>query len=297
MKNVKLKASLVLVVFLFSFYPVKAVDLIINKDTGYGNATDPYYKYQAYIGQSSVNDVWYKYTGKGIVVAVLDSGVDLNHQDLKNSLWRNYKEMLNNKVDDDKNGYVDDYYGYDFVANNSNLSPYDSHGTMVSGIIAAQRNNDVGIAGIASDAKIMPLIVCSDSGCPTKAVIKGIRYAVDNGANIINMSLGGQGSLGYNPEYDDAIKYAYDHNVLVIVSAGNGDTDGAGVRGQDLTAIKASPVCNEDNINMIIGVGALSGDGQPTYWTNYSQQYVDVSALGEDMFSSSVPLYTKNNYS
>lgn len=297
MKNIKSKALFALLTFLFSFSPARAVDLMINKDTGYGNATDPYYQYQTYIGQASINEMWYKYTGKGIVVAVLDSGVDLNHADLKNSLWRNYKETLNNKVDDDKNGYVDDYYGYDFVVNNANLSPYNSHGTMVAGIIAAQRNNDVGIAGIASDAKIMPLIVCNNSGCPIKSIIKAIHYAVDNGANIINMSLGGQGSLGYDPEYDEAIKYAYDRNVLIVASAGNGDTDGNGVRGQDLTLIKASPVCNEGDTNMILGVAALTEGGQPTSWTNYSQKYVDVAALGENVFSSSIPLYTKNSYS
>lgn len=286
---------LIIVSLLFPIIPVNAVDLIINRDTGYGNATDPLYEYQTYIGQAGISDIWYKYTGKGITVAVLDSGVDLNHRDLKNSLWRNNREILNNKIDDDKNGYIDDYYGYDFVAKSSDLSPYSSHGTMVSGIIAAQRNNETGIAGIASDAKIMPLIVCSDSGCPTSSVIKAIYYAVDNGANIINLSLGGSNtSLGYTPEYNEAIKYAYNRNVLIIAAAGNGDTEGNGTRGQDLTVIKSSPVCNEDDANMILGVGAITKYGEPTYWTNYSQKYVDISALGQDVVSVSVPLYSDN---
>ncbi len=152
-------------------------------------SNDRYSSHQTYLKQSKITDVWNKYTGKNVIVAVLDSGVDLNNEDLKGNLWVNYKEKINNKSDDDKNGYIDDYYGYNFVANNANMSPYNSHGTMVAGIIAAKKNNNYGIAGIAPDTKIMPLTVCSDSGCPEQAIIKAIKYAVDNGANIINMSL------------------------------------------------------------------------------------------------------------
>lgn len=257
-------------------------------------SNDTYSFYQTYLKQSKITDVWNKYTGKNVIIAVLDSGVDLNNDDLRNSLWVNYKEKLNNKVDDDKNGYIDDYYGYNFVSNNANMSPYSSHGTMVAGIIAAKRNNNYGIAGIAPDSKIMPLTVCSDLGCPIQAVVKAIKYAVDNGANIINMSLGGDGSLGYTPDYDEAIKYAYDHNVLIVASAGNGDTEGNGTRGQDLDSIKASPVCNEEGANMILGVGAVDDKGVRTEWTNYSMKYVDLSAPGTDIFSTAVPIYTDN---
>ena len=257
-------------------------------------SSDTYSYYQTYLKQSKITDVWNKYTGKNVIIAVLDSGIDLNNDDLRNSLWINYKEKLNNKIDDDKNGYIDDYYGYNFVANNANMSPYSSHGTMVAGIIAAKRNNNYGIAGIAPDSKIMPLTVCSDLGCPVQAVVKAIKYAVDNGANIINMSLGGDGSLGYTPDYDEAIKYAYDHNVLIVASAGNGDTEGNGTRGQDLDSIKASPVCNEDGINMILGVGAVDDKNVRTEWTNYSMKYVDLSAPGTDIFSTAVPIYTDN---
>lgn len=257
-------------------------------------SNDSYSFYQTYIKQSKINSVWDSYTGKGVVVAVIDSGVDINSPDLKNSMWFNHKESLNNKIDDDKNGYIDDYYGYNFIDNNADMSPKNSHGTMVAGIIAAKRNNNIGIAGIAPDARIMPLIVCSDQGCPTEATKKAIKYAVDNGANIINLSLGGDGSLGYDPSYDSVIQYAHDHGVLIVAAAGNGDTEGDGTRGQDMGIMKASPICNE-NQNIILGVGALKKDDKPTYWTNYSMKYVDISAPGEDIFSTTVPLFEEDS--
>lgn len=246
---------------------------------------------QIYLKTAKITDIKNKYTGKGVVVAVIDSGVDINNHDLQSNLWINYGEQLNNKIDDDKNGYVDDFYGYNFVSNNADLLPSDSHGTMVAGIIAAKKDNALGIAGIAPDAKIMALKACSSYGCARQDVINAIRYAADNGANIINLSLSGDGSLGYSPEYDEVIKYAYDKNVLIVAAAGNGDTEGAGTRGQNMDSVKASPVCNEDNINYIIGVGAIDNNNDRTIWTNYSMKYVDVSAPGEDIFGLVVPLY------
>lgn len=254
-------------------------------------SNDTYSFYQTYLKQIGVTDVWSKYSGNGVKVAVIDSGIDINSPDLKYSLWVNYGETLNNKSDDDKNGYVDDYYGYNFIDNNADMSPKNNHGTLVAGIIAASRDNNLGVAGIAPNAKVMSLIACDDYGCPRESVKNAIKYAVDNGADIINLSLGGDGSLGYDPFYDEVIKYAYDKNVLIIASAGNGDTEGNGTRGQDMDKIKASPVCNEDGKNMILGVGAIDDSNSPTIWTNYSMNYVDISAPGVDIFSTAVPIY------
>ncbi len=254
-------------------------------------SNDKYSYEQTYLKKTKVNKVWDKYTGKGVVVAVIDSGVDINNYDLQQNLWINYREKLNNKIDDDKNGYVDDYYGYNFVSNNADMSPSDSHGTMVAGIIAAKKDNSWGIAGIAPNAKIMALKVCSSYGCSDDAIIKAIRYAVDNGADIINLSLGGDGSLGYSPEYDEVIKYAYDKDVLIVAAAGNGDTEGAGTRGQNMDSVKSSPVCNEDKINYLLGVGSVDNNNDRSIWTNYSMQFVDVSAPGEDILGLAVPIY------
>jgi len=257
-------------------------------------SNDTYSYYQTYLKQIKITDVWGKYSGNGIKIAIIDSGIDINNPDLKYSLWVNYGEKLSNNKDDDGNGYKDDYYGYNFIDNNADMSPKNSHGTLVAGIIAASKDNNVGIAGIAPNAKVMSLIACNDSGCPLESIKKAIRYAVDNGANIINLSLGGDGSLGYDPSYDEVIKYAYDKNVLIVASAGNGDTEGNGTRGQDMDVIKSSPICNEDGVNMILGVGAIDKNNKPTVWTNYSVKYVDISAPGVDIFSTAVPIYNDN---
>jgi len=259
-------------------------------------SNDSYSFYQTYLKQTGITDVWNKYSGKGINIAVIDSGIDINNPDLKYSLWINYKELLNNKIDDDQNGYIDDYYGYNFIDNNSDMSPKSSHGTMVAGIISASRDNNLGIAGIAPNSKVMSLIACNNYGCPEKSVKNAIKYAVDNGVDIINLSLGGNGSLGYSPSYRDVLKYAYEKDVLIIASAGNGDTEGNGTRGQDMDRVKASPVCNEDNSNIILGVGAVDKNNKPTVWTNYSMNYVDISAPGIDIFSTVVPFYNDNNW-
>jgi len=252
---------------------------------------DNYSMYQTYLKQVKITDVWNNYSGSNVVVAVIDDGVDIGHPDLKNNIWRNQKERLNTSNDDDNNGYKDDYYGYNFIDNNANMIPNGSHGTAVAGIIAAQKDNFTGVAGIAPSAKIMPLIACNEYGCPRQSVIEAIRYAVDNGAHIINLSLGGESSLGYTPDYDNVIKYAYDKNVLIVAAAGNGDTEGAGIRGQDLDKIKASPVCNDGGSNMVLGVGSIDKNNRPSKWSNYGKNCIDISAPGKEIMSTVVPMY------
>ncbi|MEH1789107.1 MAG: S8 family peptidase [Nostoc sp.] len=164
-------------------------------------------------------EVWAQgYTGKGIVVAVVDTGVDHNHEDLSNNIWTNSKEIPGNGIDDDGNGYVDDSYGWNFSENNNNTLDQNGHGTHVSGTIAGE-NNSYGVTGIAYDAKIMPVKVLNDSGSGSySSIAKGIHYAVDNGANVINLSLGGGSS---NRTLESAINYASSKGVIVVMAAGN----------------------------------------------------------------------------
>ncbi len=227
-------------------------------------------------------------TGKGVVVAVIDTGIWQAHPDLFWSEWTNKKEIQNNNIDDDGNGYIDDYFGWNFVDNNADMTPQFWHGTEVAGIISAQIN-EKGIAGIAPDAKIMSLIACdSRGGCPTNSVINAIKYAVDNWAGVINLSLGGEGYVGYSAEYDSIISYAYSKGVVVVASAGNGDPEAPWAKWQDLDFLRVSPIGNDlDGINMVLGVGAFDAP-----WSNYGS-YVDVTAQGTKVITTADPLYAE----
>ncbi|MCY7381804.1 MAG: S8 family serine peptidase [Microcoleus sp. CAN_BIN18] len=167
-------------------------------------------------------EVWNQnITGNGVVVAVVDSGVDYTHPDLDGNIWRNAGEIAGNGIDDDRNGYIDDIRGWDFVASDNNpidLS-WDGHGTHIAGAITAERNN-FGITGIAYNAKIMPVRVLSAfGGGQTNNVANGIRYAADNGADVINLSLGNE----FFPSnvINEAIQYANDKGSVVVMAAGN----------------------------------------------------------------------------
>ena len=158
------------------------------------------------------------YTGKDVIVAVIDTGVDYEHPDLKGNIWVNTDEIRDNGIDDDKNGYVDDIYGYDFVHNDSDPLDDNGHGTHVAGIIASLKNAD-GSTGIAYEAKIMPVKVAgADRSINYEDVSLGIKYAVNNGANVINLSLGRTTLSRYETS---AIIYAIDHGVIVCMSSGN----------------------------------------------------------------------------
>ncbi len=248
-------------------------------------ATEKLEKDQYYY-KSYYRNYW---TGKNLVVAVIDDGVWQWHPDLKWSEWLNKKEIPGNWIDDDKNGYIDDYFGFNFVDNSFDVTPKWTHGTAVAGIIWAQINESW-IAWLAPDAKIMSLIACGEISCSFENVRNAIYYAVDNGANLINLSLWGSGYVGFNSNYDDVIEYAYNKWVVVVVSAWNGDPESAWVYGQDLDQVKVSPVCNDKNgINMVIGVGAThSLNNNKTLWSNFGS-CVDTWAQGVNVTSTTDP--------
>lgn len=250
---------------------------------------DEYSDLQDYFKQINLPQSWGLASNRRMInVAVIDDGVYNNHPDLKNKMWENTDEIIGNGIDDDRNGYIDDHYGWDFINNTSDVTPEGSHGTQVAGIIGAEKDNEIGIAGVNSNVKIMPLIVCASSGCMDYS--KAIRYAVDNGAEVINLSLGTRAVSGYTTAVNDAIEYAYQHNVLIVTAAGNGDTVG-GI-GFDLTQIPQSPVCNNDQKgNRVIGVGAADSKNYRTQWSNYGS-CVDIWAPGVDIISTTVPIFS-----
>ncbi|MGK7910939.1 MAG: S8 family serine peptidase [Synechococcus sp.] len=174
---------------------------------------------RASLNSMNVADVWNAgFTGQGQIIAVLDTGVDIQHRDLAKNIWTNVGEVAGDGIDNDGNGYVDDVNGYDFYNLDENPSDDNGHGTHLAGIIAGQRNN-FGITGLAHKAKVMPVKILDSDGLGIlDDIVKGIRYAVDNGADVVNLSLSvdfSQSSLR------NAVKYAYDRGVVVVSAAGN----------------------------------------------------------------------------
>jgi len=160
---------------------------------------------------------------ENVVVAVIDSGLDLAHPDRPRFLWTNADEIPDNGVDDDGNGYADDIHGWNFVAESNAIDDDYGHGTFVTGIIAAHTDNGEGIAGIDPGARIMTLKASNGDGVAhSLAIYRALRYAVDNGARVINISLGRRGlsrleQIGIN--YADAM------GCIVVVAAGNQSSD------------------------------------------------------------------------
>jgi len=252
-------------------------------------SNDTYSAYQNYFKQINIPQAWGVASNRqSIVVAVIDDGIHNSHPDLQNNLWINNNERAGNGLDDDGNGYIDDTHGWDFVYNTKDIAPNGSHGTSVAGIIGAIADNGIGIAGVNKNVKLMPLIVCDrNGGCSTNAAIKAIKYAVDNGAKVINLSFGSTGAVDYTAAYDEIVKYAYDRNVIIVAAAGNGNPPYGDA--WDLNIHPQSPVCNDNGVNMVIGVGAVDDDNKIPKWSNRGSKCVDIYAPGVDILSTSLP--------
>ena len=191
-----------------------------------------------------------------VVVAVIDTGVDYDHEDLSQNIWVNADEIPDNGIDDDQNGYVDDYYGVNIVAGKGNGDDDNGHGTHVAGIIAAQDNN-LGTVGIAYNVKIMPIKAAMASGYLHQSdIAKAILYAYENGAEIINMSFGG---TACSIAVQDALETAYTRCVLVA-SAGN---DGS--PNQGMYAVPSYPAA----LTYVLGVMSVDQTGRESGFSNY----------------------------
>ena len=229
-------------------------------------------------GVDAINapDVWEQnITGNGIVVAVIDSGVDYTHPDLDSNIWQNAGEIAENGIDDDGNGFIDDIRGWDFVASDNNPMDLDlnGHGTHIAGAIAAERN-DFGITGVAYNAKIMPVRVLDASLYgETNNVAAGIRYAADNGANVINLSLGNE----FVPSnvVNNAIEYANNKGSVVVMAAGN-----SGVDQPDY------PARNADRLGIAVGSIDINGRMADTSNRAGSTALDYVVAPGVDIYST-----------
>lgn len=229
----------------------------------------------------SAENAWEVTNGsESIIIAVLDSGVSYDHPDLKQNMWVNSAE-INGRTgfDDDNNGYVDDYYGWDYIDNDGYPLDYNQHGTHVAGIIAAKGNNSIGITGVMWSAKIMALRFLGVTGTGDVArAAEAIEYAVDNGAKIINASWGG---YDYSFTVYSAIDYARKHDVLFVAAAGNESNDN-----------NTSPFYPASyNLPNIISVAATDERDELAYFSNYGSSKVHLAAPGVSIYST-VPYYS-----
>lgn len=217
-------------------------------------------------------------TQKRPIIAILDTGVDIDHPDLKANIWTNTKESEGAEdYDDDGNGFKDDLHGWDFVNQTGRIGDWNGHGTHCAGIAAAVGGNGIGIVGANPDALIMPVTVMQSDGTGDVAtIIKGIDYAVANGADIISMSFG---SYGESKAEEQALGRAYQKAILVA-AAGN---DGKCLNHKHLKEGQDKPMpMYPASYTFVLGVQAMNSEGNITYWSNYDDNGPTYTEWGED---------------
>ncbi len=216
---------------------------------------------------------------KDLVLAVVDSGIDILHPDLKDNLWVNEAELNGEEgVDDDGNGFIDDIHGINAFDNNGNPMDGNGHGTHCAGVIGAS-HDEVGIAGVMANVKMMGVKIFTDAGkTSVEAIVRGIDYAVQNGAKVMSNSWGGsQASEGIK----EAIRAAGEAGILFVAAAGNGNFLGWGY---DTDNKKVYPAGYD--MDHILAVGSITSSGARSTFSNYGKKSVDIFAPGSNIYST-----------
>lgn len=242
-------------------YPSQADDFTIPGDDGFRAA------WEVTTGRPPLG-------GEPPIIAIVDSGVDVSHPDLKPNLWTNTGEIAGNRIDDDKNGYVDDVHGADIVDPGTPPDDEFYHGTAVAGVAAARGNDAQGVTGVAWVARIMAVRVLGADGVgDTSQLAEGILYAVANGARVINVSL----TSGIRTKVvDEALAAATRAGALVVAAGGNG--------GSDLARAPVYPASNPSPA--VISVAATEQRGVLASWSNYGRSGVDIAAPGSNLLTT-----------
>ena len=235
-------------------------------------STDPKFIEQWSLNDININNAWDITKGsKDVIVGVLDTGIDINHPEIANNIFKNTKEIPDDGIDNDGNGLIDDINGWDFANKDNTVFDSvadDTHGTHVSGIIAASENNQ-GIVGVAPNVKILPLkFIKGIAGGDTISAIEAIEYAKSMGVKIINCSFGG---ADYNYALEDEMQNS---DILFCCSAGNNGSS---------TIINYPAGFDLPNI---ISVAATNSSGALASFSNYGVN-VDIASPGEDILSIS----------
>ncbi len=255
---------------------------------------DPEVKQLAY-QDIKVYEAWNYFTGsRKAVVAIIDNGFDTYHPDLLANVWQNEGELPRNGLDDDQNGYIDDVNGWNFFENNNDPRPkvdkmnewekadgVFNHATLVAGLIGAVGDNNLGMAGINWRVKLMNLKVIASGGeGDFEFLHRAIRYAVDNGAQIINISLVGTDTAEAHQQVKEAIKYAYKKGVAIFAAAGNNM--------ESLADYSHYPICADagESEQWIFGVSAIVENHHLAIFSNTGGGCVDITAPGVEVTST-----------
>lgn len=261
----------------------KALMDVQDQANGRGNNIsydDPLFGQQWGLQTMKLPQLWQQpiITQKRPIIAILDTGVDIDHPDLKANIWTNTKEYEGAEdYDDDGNGFKDDLHGWDFVNQTGRIGDWNGHGTHCAGIAAAVGGNGIGIVGANPDALIMPVTVMQSDGTGDVAtIIKGIDYAVANGADIISMSFG---SYGESKAEEQALGRAYQKAILVA-AAGN---DGMCLNHKHPEKGQFAPKpMYPASYTFVLGVQAMNSYGNITDWSNYDDNGPTYTEWGED---------------
>jgi large repetitive protein len=213
-----------------------------------------------------------------VSVAVIDTGVDWSHPDLSSQIWINPGENCpgcrNDGIDNDHNGFVDDWHGWDFANNDNNPTDDHGHGTHVAGTIGAAGNNGTGVAGVNWNVKIMPVKFLNAQGSGTDAdAVSAVLYAAQNGADVMNNSWADN---VYSQALADAITVADQHKALFVAAAGNNGTDN-----------DSSPTYpGSYDMPNVVAVAATDNTDNRAFFSNVGRRSVDLGAPGVDIYST-----------
>lgn len=210
---------------------------------------------------------------RNIIIAVIDSGIDIEHPDLEGNIFTNEREIPGNGIDDDENGFIDDIHGWNFVTNSPDVHDPAGHGTHIAGIIGARGDNDFGVKGVAWQTTLLPVVYLDKDGVGNlKNSLAAVKYAVDMGAKIINASWGGY----TKDEIRDLIRWAGEKDVLFITTSGND--------GENLDMYPYYPASYHLDNMIVVGSSEFS-DGL-TGDSNWGKNTVDILAPGISILST-----------